>query len=164
MDKKLEKLSGERKSLQGRINNPKFVSNAPADLVKQTNDVVCFPKGHVEENETEEETALRDCMEETNTTVTIVKGFRQEMGYYMEEYDAYKTVVYFLGKLENDDFVKQESEISDIMICNADEAMNLLVYDNIKEIFKQALEFIRKKDNRMVDGKLYDAITLKIDL
>ena len=111
-------------------------------LVKQTNDVVCFPKGHVEENETEEETALRECMEETNTTVTIVKGFRQEMGYYMEEYDAYKTVVYFLGKLETDEFVKQESEISDIMICNADEAMNLLVYDNIKEIFKQALEFI----------------------
>ncbi len=35
-NKKLEKLSGERKSLEGRINNPKFVSNAPADLIKQT--------------------------------------------------------------------------------------------------------------------------------
>ena len=36
-NKKLEKLSGERKSLEGRINNPKFVSNAPAELVEQTN-------------------------------------------------------------------------------------------------------------------------------
>ncbi len=114
-------------------------------LVKQTNDVVCFPKGHVEENETEEETALRECMEETNTKVNIVKGFRQEMGYYMEEYDAYKTVIYFLGKLETDKFVKQESEISDIMICNANEAMDLLVYDNIKEIFKHALEFLQRQ-------------------
>ena len=35
-NKKLEKLSGERKSLEGRINNPKFVANAPADLIKQT--------------------------------------------------------------------------------------------------------------------------------
>ena len=66
-------------------------------LVKQTNDVICFPKGHVEENETEEETAKRECMEETNTDVELVEGFREEEGYYMEEYDAYKTVVYFLG-------------------------------------------------------------------
>ena len=36
-NKKLEKLSGERKSLEGRINNPKFVSNAPTELVEQTN-------------------------------------------------------------------------------------------------------------------------------
>ncbi len=36
-NKKLEKLAGERKSLEGRINNPKFVSNAPAELVEQTN-------------------------------------------------------------------------------------------------------------------------------
>ncbi len=36
-NKKLEKLSGERKSLEGRINNPKFVSNAPVELVEQTN-------------------------------------------------------------------------------------------------------------------------------
>ena len=113
-------------------------------LVRQTNNVVCFPKGHVEKNETEEETALRECMEETNTKVSIVDGFRQEMGYYMEEYDAYKTVVYFLGKIESNDFAKQESEISDILLCNADETMKLLVYDNIKEIFAKALEFMNR--------------------
>ena len=35
-NKKLEKLSAERKSLEGRINNPKFVSNAPKELISQT--------------------------------------------------------------------------------------------------------------------------------
>lgn len=35
-EKKLGKLKNERKSLEGRINNPKFVANAPADLIKQT--------------------------------------------------------------------------------------------------------------------------------
>lgn len=35
-EKKLGKLQNERKSLEGRINNPKFVANAPADLIKQT--------------------------------------------------------------------------------------------------------------------------------
>ncbi len=34
--KKLDKLTGEKKSLEGRINNPKFVANAPAELIEQT--------------------------------------------------------------------------------------------------------------------------------
>ena len=37
-EKKLNKLEGERKSLEGRINNPKFVANAPVELVNQTKD------------------------------------------------------------------------------------------------------------------------------
>lgn len=41
-EKKLAKLQGERKSLEGRINNPKFVANAPKELVDQT-------KGRIEE-------------------------------------------------------------------------------------------------------------------
>lgn len=35
-EKKLAKLQNERKSLEGRINNPKFVVNAPAELIEQT--------------------------------------------------------------------------------------------------------------------------------
>ena len=34
--KKLEKLTSEKKSLEGRINNPKFVANAPQELIEQT--------------------------------------------------------------------------------------------------------------------------------
>ncbi len=34
--KKLDKLTAEKKSLQGRINNPKFVANAPKELIEQT--------------------------------------------------------------------------------------------------------------------------------
>ena len=37
-EKKITKLSAERKSLEGRINNPKFVANAPVELVNQTKD------------------------------------------------------------------------------------------------------------------------------
>ena len=35
-EKKIAKLEAERKSLEGRINNPKFVANAPEELVAQT--------------------------------------------------------------------------------------------------------------------------------
>ncbi len=37
-EKKIAKLTAERKSLEGRINNPKFVANAPVELVNQTKD------------------------------------------------------------------------------------------------------------------------------
>jgi len=37
-NKKLDKLTAEKKSLEGRINNPKFVANAPQELIQQTND------------------------------------------------------------------------------------------------------------------------------
>ena len=36
--KKLDKLTGEKKSLAGRINNPKCVANAPKELIQQTKD------------------------------------------------------------------------------------------------------------------------------
>jgi valyl-tRNA synthetase len=35
-EKKLTKLQTERKSLEGRVNNPKFAANAPAELIAQT--------------------------------------------------------------------------------------------------------------------------------
>ena len=50
--KKLDKLTGEKKSLEGRINNPKFVSNAPQELIEQT-------KTRIEEISAQE-TAIND--------------------------------------------------------------------------------------------------------
>ena len=47
--KKLDKLTNEKKSLLGRINNPKFVANAPKELIEQT-------KSRIEEIEVQEKT------------------------------------------------------------------------------------------------------------
>ena len=45
-------------------------------LIKQTNDVWGFSKGHVEGNEEEIETALREIKEETNLDVEVDTNFR----------------------------------------------------------------------------------------
>ncbi len=47
--KKLDKLTAEKKSMLGRINNPKFVANAPKELIEQT-------KNRVSEIEIQENT------------------------------------------------------------------------------------------------------------
>ena len=43
--KKLDKLTAEKKSLAGRINNPKFVANAPQELIQQTKDRIAEIEG-----------------------------------------------------------------------------------------------------------------------
>ena len=44
-------------------------------LIKNLEGSYGFPKGHVEDNETEEETALREVKEEVGLDVEIIDGF-----------------------------------------------------------------------------------------
>ena len=70
-------------------------------LVKAKDDGYCgFPKGHVEKNESEEETALRETLEETSIHTQINSAFRYEISYQMGNGNT-KTVVYFLAKFQN---------------------------------------------------------------
>ena len=113
-------------------------------LVRQTNGFLSFPKGHVEGNETEEETALRECLEETALKVTIKKGFREVINYKIPEIDVDKDVVLFVGEIDNLDYHKQEKEIADIEVYKYQEAYNLLEFDNWKQVLKKANDFLTK--------------------
>ncbi len=113
-------------------------------LIKQNNGVVGFPKGHVEINETEEETALRECKEETSLTTTLLKDFRDEISYYIPEYDAYKTVVFFVGVVKDISFKRQESEISDIVVLNIHDALDAISFEDTKSLLKKAYKYFAK--------------------
>ena len=114
-------------------------------LITQNNGITCFPKGHVEKGETEEQTALRECYEETKLEVEIIPGYRDTTTYYMSEYDAEKTVVYFLGKIKNLEYHKQDSEVKDIKMCNYKEALKAITYDDTRRILKTANKFLKSK-------------------
>ena len=113
-------------------------------MVRQTNGFLSFPKGHVEGNETEEETALRECLEETALKVTIKKGFREVINYKIPEIDVNKDVVLFVGEIDNLDYHRQEKEIADIQVYKYQEAYNLLEFDNWKQVLKKANDFLTK--------------------
>ena len=59
-------------------------------------------KGHVENNETEVETATREIKEETNLDVIIDTNFREVISYSPYE-GCIKDVVYFIAKATSDD-------------------------------------------------------------
>ena len=111
-------------------------------LVKHNQGHWGFPKGHVEGNETEEETAKREVKEETNIDVEIIKGKR-----YTEEYITNKgndkEVIYFIAKKISGEIKKQESEIENIEWVEIEEVENRLTYNNSKELFKKVLEEIK---------------------
>ena len=41
-----------------------------------------FPKGHVEQGENEQQTAMREVKEETGVSITLLDGFRESVEYF----------------------------------------------------------------------------------
>jgi tRNA nucleotidyltransferase (CCA-adding enzyme) len=112
-------------------------------IVRTTNGEYGFPKGHVEGNETEYETAIRELKEETNLEVQIIDGFRCQTEYkFPNRVDVMKRSVYFLGKCTKNDIVCQESEVSEAMFVPIETALELLSFEDTKRILKEADSYI----------------------
>jgi len=114
-------------------------------LVYQNNGHYSFPKGHVEKNETEVETALREIKEETNLDVEIDINFRYVISYIVESKNVMKDAVYFVATPTSFDLKNQEGEIDECVWNNYEKTMELLEFDNIKEVFENAYEYIKNK-------------------
>lgn len=96
-----------------------------------------FPKGHMEAGETETQTAIREVKEETNIDIDIIEEYRYESHYSPKE-NVEKTVVFFLAKSKSDKLVKQDAEIANIGWFSYKEALDIITYDNAKELYKKA--------------------------
>ncbi len=101
-----------------------------------------FPKGHVEENETEVETARREIKEETGLDVIIDPTFRETVTYYPRK-DAHKIVVYFIARAKSYDYTPQEEEIAEIRWVDVGHATTILTYENDKLIVNKAKKAIK---------------------
>ena len=111
-------------------------------MVRQTNGVFGFPKGHVEETETEIETAKREVKEETNIDVEVEPTNRFVIS-YMASNDILKEVIYFIAKpLHEFEIIKQEKEIKEINWINIEEVEANLGFENIKELWNKARKHI----------------------
>ena len=112
-------------------------------LLKHNQGHWSFSKGHVENEETEKETALREIKEETNLDVCIDNNFRYITTYSPKE-NTIKDVVYFVATPLNDDIKIQEKEISEISWYCAIEALDKITYDNDKQVLKKTIEYLNK--------------------
>jgi len=103
-----------------------------------------FPKGHMEGTETEQETALRETLEETNVECQILDGFR-ETNTYSPFPGVIKDVIFFVAKQKKSFLKKQESEIAEIGFFSSESAKRMITYKEDLKIFDDALGFIEGK-------------------
>lgn len=106
-----------------------------------------IPKGHVENQESEEETALREIKEETNLKVKIDTSFREVITYFPFE-GVSKDVVFFVAKYIDGEVKEQESEVEKAMWLNIEDALNILTHKSDQEVVKKAIQYITKEHKK----------------
>lgn len=111
-----------------------------------------FPKGHVEDNETEVDTAIRETLEETGVSARVVGDFRQVITYKARK-NAIKDVVFFIGEAESDSIIPQLIEVSEASFIEVNEAMNLILHDDEKTLLNSAISYYQ--DN-LIDNNFYN--------
>lgn len=104
-----------------------------------------FPKGHLEKDETLNEAALREIKEETGIDAEILTDFTEELNYVMPN-GILKKAVYFIGRYSDQEPVRQEEEVRQILLLNCEDALNILTFDSMKEVLIKADACIRKKE------------------
>ncbi len=106
-----------------------------------------IPKGRVEGKETEKQTATREIEEETGISdFRYIDDFKEEINYFVV-YDGQKTekkVVFYIAKA-NTMKVKLSDEHTAFKWLNFKDAINLLTFQNTKDILKKADDFLSRK-------------------
>lgn len=120
-----------------------------------------FPKGHLEEGETEEVAAKREIMEETGLSVDrFVPEYREETAFWFWSYPEVpggksrrtkKIVTFFLAETSDRD-VRLSDEHTGYAWLPYKEALQLVTYDNARNLLKRAERYFRRLENPQQQG------------
>ena len=103
-----------------------------------------FPKGGIEEGETELDAAIREVREETGlTNIEIINGFRKEIHYNFRKNKnlVKKTVIFYLAKTDTKN-VRLSFEHKDYIWLPYEAAYNKLTFKTAKETLEMAHKFL----------------------
>jgi 8-oxo-dGTP pyrophosphatase MutT (NUDIX family) len=103
-----------------------------------------FPKGNKEKGENDEDTALREIIEETGITdITILKGFKKELFYKYKRNNELisKRVIYFLAKVKMTNVILSHEHVDFEWLQYAD-ALRRLTYKNSKQLLIEGYRFL----------------------
>ena len=107
-------------------------------IVKEKHGNFGFAKGHVEGEECEIQTALREVKEETGLGVEIIDGFRYEDSFTFSHRGKQicKQVIYFLASYKDQTPTAQETEICKVYLMNFKTALATLKFPVLCNIFR----------------------------
>ena len=112
-------------------------------LIQNLVGIYGFPKGHIEDGESETETALREVFEEVGIKVELIIGFRTEDEHLIpQKENTMKKIVYFLGEYNNQEFKYQKEELSNAELVDYETALTLFQFESTKRILREANDFL----------------------
>ena len=111
-----------------------------------------IPKGHVEGNETEEETAVREIREETRLEVKLDTVFRHEI-HYSPYPGIMKQVIFFAAEAQAGEMKNQESEVSFLEWLPAEQAIQAVTYEDDRDVLSHAAVYLGIKHSVRVDPR-----------
>lgn len=103
-----------------------------------------FPKGHVEGNETLEETAKREIKEETQLVLPIDTSFHVYTEYDLPNGNRKQMTLYTADLTQSEDIHLQAEEIKNCGWFNYTDARERLTYDNLKQLLDQVNDHLTK--------------------
>ncbi len=107
-----------------------------------------FPKGHIERDETIEQTAKREVLEETGIKdIALISGFKEHIKYFFKHRNKtiFKVVTFFLAEAKNKK-VKISPEHIGYVWLPYEKAMEKLTFKNSKIVLKKANNFLLVKN------------------
>ena len=114
-------------------------------IIQEQAGAYSFPKGHMEGNETELETAQREVFEEIGIHPRFLEGFLQEDEYDLaEKPGTRKHVTYFLAEFQDETLIPREGEIKAIQLLPYEQAMKCFIYEKPRQILSAAYHFLMK--------------------
>ena len=111
-------------------------------LIKDFHNNWGFPKGHLENDETFKQAAIREIKEEVGIDVSINSTFKTELVYKMPN-GIEKHSLYYIAEFAKQAPNRQLEEVQEIKILKYDDAYDLLTFDNMKQTLKQAHKYIK---------------------
>lgn len=118
-------------------------------LLRKYNGDWVLPKGKVEKGETNDQTALREVKEETGVKATIKKYLGEIHYTYKENWEeqkgVHKIVFWYLMETDSMNTIPQREEgFVDAKFINRERVIDMVRYDDEREIIKVALKEIDK--------------------
>ncbi|MFC6289588.1 bis(5'-nucleosyl)-tetraphosphatase [Levilactobacillus angrenensis] len=111
-------------------------------LKSATSDFWGFPKGHVEGDESDIATAVREIREETQLVVAINPEFHADLDYDMANGHHKHVVLYTALVPADSQITRQVAEISEFGWFDYPTARQTLSYDNLKGLLDQANTYL----------------------
>ena len=115
-------------------------------IVQEMAGAYSFPKGHMEGDETEEDTAIREVWEEIGMYPEFVPGFRETDEYDLaEKPGTRKQVVYFLAEYICGPLEPRTGEIKDILLLTYEQALQCFEHEGTRRVLTAARDFLEAR-------------------